>query len=167
MRPFFVAACLFVLFIFGACLCLAQNQTIPGAQNLSSVEARRLMINLQQERSELKARSKALAQKERELKTLKKEVQTRIVELERLRKEVKELLGTKKEVQKERAKELSKIYERMEPAKAAATISDLKQDLAIAILSEMRSKSAGEVLNFMAKEKAAELTTAFSLRTKK
>jgi flagellar motility protein MotE (MotC chaperone) len=28
----------------------------------------------------------------------------------------------------------------------------------------MRSKAAGEILNFMEKEKAAELTTAFSLR---
>ncbi len=167
MRTIFAPICLFILLFVAAGLALAQNKTLPETDDFSSVEARRLMINLQKERTKLKQRSKALAKKKRELTTLEDEVEKRMADLEELRKEVKELLKTKEKVQKERAKELSKIYERMEPAKAAATITDLEKDLAIAILSEMRSKAAGEVLNFMEKKKAAELTTAFSLRTAK
>jgi flagellar motility protein MotE (MotC chaperone) len=62
----------------------------------------------------------------------------------------------------EKARALSKMYEKMEPARAAGLLVSLEKDLAIAILDGMSAKSAGRILNNMDQETAAALSTSFS-----
>jgi flagellar motility protein MotE (MotC chaperone) len=54
------------------------------------------------------------------------------------------------------------MYEKMDPVQAASLLASLEEELAIGILSGMKSRSAGKVLNNIEKQKAARLSEAFS-----
>jgi flagellar motility protein MotE (MotC chaperone) len=97
-----------------------------------------------------------------ELKTLSREVDKKIEELKNARIEINALLEKQNELETEKAKALSKMYEKMEPEKAAALLANLEKDLAIAIIDGMSAKSAGKVLNNMDPAKAAVLSTSYS-----
>lgn len=130
--------------------------------NADSVEERRIIVTLRQKLKEVQRREKELDQREKELKTLRGEVEKKLNELKLLRQKVQKMLAEKKKEGKKRVKELSRIYQRMNPAKAALALNSLEQDLAVDILSQMRDRAAGKVLNYMSKEKAAEISKAFS-----
>ncbi|MFW6055601.1 MAG: hypothetical protein ACOC9D_06810 [Thermodesulfobacteriota bacterium] len=57
-------------------------------------------------------------------------------------------------------KKLSKIYQKRDPAGAAATLASMDKELAVSILSLMRDKYAGEILDNMDREKAVEYSTS-------
>ncbi|OGQ94847.1 MAG: hypothetical protein A2521_11265 [Deltaproteobacteria bacterium RIFOXYD12_FULL_57_12] len=129
---------------------------------ITSVEERRLLFSLRQERDRLADREKVLAQKEMELKTLEQEVDKKLNELKALREELTELLDRKTTEESGKIEELSKMYEKMEPAKAAAILVTLDEKIAIGLLGGMKKKAAASILDNMEKEKAASLSTAFS-----
>lgn len=142
------------------------NPNLP----VGSVEERRLLYNLQEERARLQAeyhqKEEKLRLKEIELKTLSSEVDKKLKELKDLRSEVEVLLGKKDDVKIKRAKELSKMYEKMESSQAAGLLADLDTDLAVRILSGMKAKSAGRILDNLPVDKAAELTEAYTVMMK-
>jgi flagellar motility protein MotE (MotC chaperone) len=131
-------------------------------KKISSVEERRILVSLQKERARLMEREKLLTMKEMELKTLHSEVDKKLDELKSLREELLVLLGRKDEEEAKRIQELSKMYEKMDPVQAASLLASLEEELAIGILSGMKSRSAGKVLNNIEKQKAARLSEAFS-----
>lgn len=128
----------------------------------ASVEGRRLLMDLQQEKDKLATRDRLLNAREMELKTLQTEVDKNLNELRRLREEVEKLVARKDAEENARILNLSKVYEKMDPAKAAGIIATLKSDLAVDILVNMKQKSAGKILNNLEGEKAASLSVAFS-----
>jgi flagellar motility protein MotE (MotC chaperone) len=128
----------------------------------SSVEERRILASLRDERAKLAAREKLLNAREMGLKTLQTEVDKKLNELRRLREEVEKLVAQKDEEENARILNLSKVYEKMDPSKAASIIATLETDLAVDILANMKQKSAGKVLNNLEGEKAASLSVAFS-----
>jgi len=128
----------------------------------SSVEERRILASLKEERATLAAREKLLNTREMGLKTLQTEVDKKLNELRRLREEVEKLVAQKDEEENARILNLSKVYEKMDPTKAASIIATLKTDLAVDILANMKQKSAGKILNNLEGEKAASLSVAFS-----
>lgn len=131
-------------------------------QEPENVEQRRIITLLQRQRETLDSRESALNEREKELKILQSEVEEKLARLEEARTVLENLLDQKERIEGERVSDLSKIYQRMDPARAAAALDTMDQDLAIGILSQMRSKGAGEILNEMSKEKAAELSRAFT-----
>ncbi len=139
----------------------------PAADGgIDSVEKRRILFSLQQERERLQAeyakKEKNLQMREIELKTLQEEVDKKLSDLQQLREKLDRLLVLKDDAEEKRVKGLSKMYEKMEPAKGARLLADLDQDLAVAILAGMKSKSAGGVLGNMAADDAARLSAAYS-----
>jgi flagellar motility protein MotE (MotC chaperone) len=50
----------------------------------------------------------------------------------------------------------------MEPAKAAQAITGLEEQLAADLLANMKVKAAAKILDQISKQKATELSTAFS-----
>jgi flagellar motility protein MotE (MotC chaperone) len=128
----------------------------------NSVEERRILDALRQERNELMARERLLNAREMELNSLQVEVDKKLNELRRMREEVEELVAQVNEEENARILNLSKMYEKMEPAKAAEVLATLKTELAVKILANMKQKSAGKILNNLDDAKAATLSVAFS-----
>lgn len=158
-----VAGCLLGLVCFTAVPSVWSQADVSGPEgSFSSVEERRLLLNLQEERLKLREKEKELQQREMELKTLKVEVEKKLDDLERLRAQIEGLLKQKSDVEAQQVKELSQIYEKMDPTKAAKVIAELDEGLAIQVLSSMKRKSAGKILNNVEKGKATSLSEGFS-----
>lgn len=124
------------------------------------VEARRVLTRLKEKRTGVEQRQKELDKRENELKILQTEVDKKIERLRQLRKELKKILSEKNQVEKEKVKRLSKIYQEREPAAAAANLAAMDKDLAVSVLSMMREKYAGEILDGMKQETAVLYSTA-------
>ncbi|HEB49694.1 MAG TPA: hypothetical protein ENI89_03715 [Desulfobulbus sp.] len=138
------------------------DTTKPGEPKYSSVEERRLLVALQQERQNLVREREALDRKKKELKRLQAEVDKKLDQLKKERLRLEELLAEKDAAEQKKIRELSKMYEKMSPEKAARIFTDLDQELAISLLANMKTKAAARILNNMDREAAARLTTAFS-----
>lgn len=147
---------LFALFP-GEVLSAAGDVAIP-----SSVEERRLLVSLAQRRDQVKAWEKKVADREIELKILEREVDKKIQEYRALRDETRVLLEARSERERQRLEELSAVYDRMDPAKAAEALINQDRPLAIDILAGMKTKAAAKVLNNMTREQAAEMSRGFS-----
>lgn len=151
---------------------LSGNSQVWAAKSLAgkgieSVEERRLLLSLQKEKEKIEEREKKLDMKEIELKTLTQEVDKKLEEIKKQRKFLEELLGERDEVRKKKIRALSKIFEKMDPEKAAPILNTLEDDLAIGVLEGMKSKSAGKLLSRLETEKAARLSVYFALHQKK
>lgn len=134
----------------------------PDLDRSSSVEERRILSSLLQEKAKIAAQQKHLDAREMELKTLQAEVDKKLDELRRTREEVEVLVAQKNAEENARILGLSKVYEKMDPAKAARVLTTLETELAVDILANMKQKSAGKILNNLEGEKAAALSVAFS-----
>lgn len=142
----------------------------PQEKSFSSVEERRLYNTLAQERAGLQEKIKVLADKEKELKTLEQEVDKKfeqldkkIREFKKIQQQTEELLVLKDQAELNKIKELSKVYAKMSPDKAALALSSLgNQQLAADIIANMKAKSAARILEQLDKMKAATLTTTLS-----
>jgi flagellar motility protein MotE (MotC chaperone) len=141
---------------------IAAQKIAPEKQQVASVEERRLLLALQQERQDLIKEQESTKKRKKELKRLEAEVDKKLDQLEATRLQLKELLAEKDARELKRIRDLSKMYEKMSPEKAARIFSTLEQKLAIAILADMKTKAAAKLLNNMDRDKAAKLTTAFS-----
>jgi len=139
-----------------------QNNPPEGGGQYGSVEERRLLLALQQERQNLVKERNVLMNQKKDLKRLEAEVDKKLDKLQATRLQIEQLLTEKNAAELKRIRDLSKMYEKMSPEKAARIFSTLDQDLAILILENMKTKAAAKVLNNMDREKAARLTTAFS-----
>ncbi len=156
-----------ILWLSLVCLAACPGN-VWGGQNASVVfdcgdiglEARRVLSNLQKERLQFQKQKKELEKREQELKILQEEVDTQIKQLQELKQQLAAILAEKDEIEKEKVKKLSKIYQKREPAGAARTLASMDKELAVSVLSGMRDKYAGEILDNMDAETAREYSTA-------
>ena len=137
-------------------------QDAPNEPQFSSVEQRRVLQALQNERRNIQKERTELANRKKELKRLEAEVDKKLAQLETIRLEIKKLLAEKDASEQKRIRDLSKMYAKMSPAKAAGIISSLDRKLAVSLLANMKTKAAAKILNNMDRDKAARLSTAFS-----
>jgi flagellar motility protein MotE (MotC chaperone) len=142
--------------------CQAQETSPSTDQPFGSVEERRLLSALHQERQSLDQERQRLDEREKELKRLETEVDKKLDQLKKQRIDLEALLAEKDAQELQRVKDLSKMYEKMAADQAARVLTTLDEDLAIAILEHMKTKSAARILNNLDQEKAAALTAAFS-----
>lgn len=157
---------LIILSVFSPYSVLAEP---AGIEESRSVEERRILVSLEEERTRVREQQKILAAKEMELKTLQAEVDNQLNELGRLRmeiqqskKELQELLEEKEAKESTKIRQLGKMYEKMDPVKAASILVTLDKKLAVDILANMKQKSAGKILNNLDASEAATLSVVFS-----
>jgi len=129
---------------------------------INSVEERRILLSLREERRKLNREKEIIAERKNELKRLEGEVDKKLDELKKMRQELKTLLAEKDAAEQQRIEELAKIYQKMAPDKAAGVLVNLDEELAVAILNKMKIKSAAQILGRMGQDKAVKLTTSFS-----
>jgi flagellar motility protein MotE (MotC chaperone) len=152
--------------LFAAYPCFAQE---INEEQYQSVEERRIYALMQEERDNLKQEKKDLALREKELKTLETtvdkkiaEIDNRLAELKDLRNKIDSLLVEKTAQEKKRIKDLSAIYEKMAPERAALSMSSMDPALASDLLSNMKPKAAAKVLDMLDKQKTSQLSTTFT-----
>lgn len=140
-----------------------------SSNDYSSVEERRIVHSILEERANLQIEREDIAMRKKELKTLEDgvdkkltEIDDKLGELRKLQNRIELLLGDKSTIENKRIQELAGIYQKMEPAKAAQAITGLEEQLAADLLANMKVKSAAKILDQISKQKATELSTAFS-----
>ncbi|AGF79607.1 hypothetical protein UWK_03078 [Desulfocapsa sulfexigens DSM 10523] len=137
--------------------------------DFQSVEERRLYAILQNERDNLEEEKKVLVFKEKELKTLQIEadkklklLDEKLAELRALQGKIEELLKEKDIQEQQKTKDLSLIYAKMTPDRAALAMATLDEQLAADLLANMKVKSAAKILDRMDKAKASQLSETFT-----
>ncbi|MDY0212630.1 MAG: hypothetical protein RBR06_06460 [Desulfuromonadaceae bacterium] len=156
------------IFAFACSVTLVLMGNTPGGfalddlADIESVEERRLLVELKQNRRLLDEKERELQNRELELNILQAEVDKKLEQLERLREQVEQMLVQKNERELERINQLSQMYNRIDPGEAAQIMLELDMQLAVAILGGMKARSAGAVLENMQGEKAARISTAYS-----
>jgi len=162
-----VLACILVLlFLTQGSICYAQQNEEKEYQ---SVEERRIFALMQEERLQLEQEKKDLDLREKELKSLESSVDKKIAEIDtkleglrNLQRKIETLLAEKTVEEKKRIKNLSAIYEKMSPDRAALAMSGMDPTLATELLANMKAKSAAKVLNMLDKQKTSQLSTTFT-----
>lgn len=114
------------------------------------------------EKKRLFERAKELEVKERELKLLEQKINEQMNALEELSKEVEEKLNKISAIRDERIKLLIKAYSEMSPRKAAEQLLNMDKEMAIKILSQLKSTQVASILSAMPPDKAANLAEALS-----
>jgi len=172
MRSGFPAGCAALLTLVLICIApgrlsgVLAGETPPTVTKPDSVEERRLLYSLTEERTRLqdeyRRRGEELDLREIELKTLDAEVDKKIAEMQELRQEVQKLLAAKNTAEAKRIKGLSRMYEKMSPVQASRLLAGLDQELAVKILAGMAPKSGAKVLDNLPTKTATRLSLAYS-----
>ena len=152
-----------ILIIILACwLPVSSSAQLLPDEQISSVEERRILVSIEEEYDKLADRQAEIDSREMELKTLEAEVDKKLAAMQELRQELLALLDRKDQEEGRRLKQLSAIYGKMEPEKAAALIAKLDKQQAIALLLGIKQKVAGRILDNLDPKVAIELSRAFS-----
>lgn len=114
------------------------------------------------EKRRLLEKAKELEVKEKELRLLEKKINEQMNALTELSKEVEDKLNKISAIKDERIKLLVKAYSEMSPRKAAEQLLNMDRDMAIKILSQMKSNQVASILSAMPPDKAATLAEALS-----
>ncbi|MCD6582639.1 MAG: hypothetical protein J7K90_12650 [Desulfuromusa sp.] len=140
----------------------AADSGLIDENQISSVEERRILVSIEDEYAKLGERESKIDAREMQLKTLEMEVDKKLAAMQQLRDELVKLLDRKEETEGERIAELSKIYEKMNPQKAAVLIKALDYQLAVELLLGIKKKTAGKILDSLDATTATELSKAFT-----
>ncbi len=147
----------------------AVENSAVNLDTAASVEERRILVSIQDQYDRLEQREAEINSRELQLKTLQEEVDKKLAELTKKREELTEkqvaiskLLDDVRNVEDERVGELSLIYEKMNPQKAALLIRDLDEDLAVKLLLGLKKKIAGKILDNLDAGTATALSKAFT-----
>ena len=139
-----------------------QAAGLVDEEQISSVEERRILVSIEDEYAKLAEREARIDSREMQLKTLQAEVDKKLAAMQQLRNELVMLLDRKEATEGERIGELSRIYEKMSPQKAAILIRDLDYQLAVDLLLGIKKKTAGKILDNLDAQTAIELSKAFT-----
>ncbi|MFW5489241.1 MAG: hypothetical protein ACNI3A_12640 [Desulfovibrio sp.] len=130
----------------------AQNATAPNAT------AQKPANMAPADWQALKRKQEELSRKEQALHNLERELNRKIEKLTALEKSIKAMLDDARSVQDKKFKHLVDVYSNMKAKNAAQALEKLDQKTAVKILSGMRGRKAGEVLNFVTPANAAKLS---------
>lgn len=157
-----IISCTFALFLVALTTSVTAQNAETSNDGIGSVEERRLLAEFKESRTQLNQREQKLQKRELQLNILQDEVDKKLEQLEQLRLQLEEMLAEKDAQEQERVNQLSSMYNRMEPARAAEIFLELDTELVVGILGGMKARSAGAVLENMEGEKAARISKAYS-----
>ena len=120
---------------------------LPGQAAAVSPETFRMIEVIENKNRELKKKEEELRIKEVRLKALEAKVRKDLEKIEKSIMESKEQMGIQDEKTKENVDALIKVYSSMKPEEAANLVEAIDEDLALKIVSGMKSKIAGQVLS--------------------
>jgi flagellar motility protein MotE (MotC chaperone) len=130
---------------------------------------------LSQREAGLASRAEALTSLENEMKKRQEAIEAARAEIEAMTQRNEAILSEQKALREQQRKDdetlkdariqhLVTAYKGMKPDAAGTLVNSLDDDVAVAILSAMPGRNAGQILAFVSPEKAARLTKAISER---
>lgn len=122
---------------------------LPTQPASVSPETLRLLEMIERKNRELKKREEELLLKEKNLEALENKILADLQKIEEALARSEEMVGIKKGLIEKNVKSLVQAYSNMKPVQAAALLERMDQDIAIIIISRMRSRDAGKVLGAM------------------
>lgn len=128
-----------------------------------SVEARRLWQEMRQNyEARMLAEKTELERRKDELLALEALVEQKIQQLRQERLLIERLFAQKDAARQRQLNTVARVYEHMAADRAAALLGDLDQQLSLALLSRMRSRSVAKILGNMEQDKALRFSEALS-----
>ena len=107
-------------------------------------------------------REEELNRREQSLQSLEKQLDEKLQRLQELEVKLDRMLTEAKEIKDKKLRHLIDVYSNMKAKQAAVVIETLDEKIAVKILAGMRGRQAGEILTYVAAEKAARLTEALT-----
>ncbi len=120
---------------------------LPGQMPAVSPETFRMIETIENKNRELKKREEELRLKEVRLEALEANIRKDLEKIEQSISESKEQMGIQDEKTRENVDALIKVYSSMKPEEAANLVEAIDENLALKIISGMKSKIAGQVLS--------------------
>ena len=124
-----------------------QKVALPNPVPGISPETFRMIEMIEKKNRDLKKREAEIILKEQRLKTLERTIQKDLKKIEDAIARSEEQIGIQKDLIKENVAGLVKAYSAMKPQEAAKLLEVINENLAIQIISGMKSKVAGKVLS--------------------
>lgn len=124
----------------------------------------KLLKQLSERRKNIDKREEGLKNQENILKTLKSNITHKIQELKAVQKNIDDSRKRHDNEEKERMQKLVKIYEKMNPKKAAAVFNELDTAFSSEVVINMNHSKVGAILSYMHPVKARELSMALARR---
>ena len=140
---------------------------LPGQVPAVSPETFRMIETIENKNRELKKREEELRIKEVRLEALEAKVRKDLEKIEKSISESKEQMGLQDEKTKENVAALIKVYSSMKPEEAANLVEAIDEDLALKIVSGMKSKIAGQVLSKLDVQVAKRISEKLAGKSKK
>jgi len=103
-----------------------------------------------------------LNRREQELLALQQQMEARMVELHTLEGRLQGMLHEANTTQDSKFKQLVDMYANMKPRVAAQALTTVDEDIAVKILTGMKSKQSGEIMSYMDPLHAARLSEVMS-----
>jgi flagellar motility protein MotE (MotC chaperone) len=140
---------------------------LPGQVPAVSPETFRMIETIENKNRELKKREEELRIKEVRLEALEAKVRKDLEKIEKSISESKEQMGLQDEKTKKNVAALIKVYSSMKPEEAANLVEAIDEDLALKIVSGMKSKIAGQVLSKLDVQVAKRISEKLAGKSKK
>ena len=140
---------------------------LPGQVHGASPETFSMIETIENKNRELKKREEELRIKEVRLEALEAKVRKDLEKIEKSISESKEQMGLQDEKTKENVAALIKVYSSMKPEEAANLVEAIDEDLALKIVSGMKSKIAGQVLSKLDVQVAKRISEKLAGKSKK
>ena len=140
---------------------------LPGQVPAVSPETFSMIETIENKNRELKKREEELRIKEVRLEALEAKVRKDLEKIEKSISESKEQMGLQDEKTKENVAALIKVYSSMKPEEAANLVEAIDEDLALKIVSGMKSKIAGQVLSKLDVQVAKRISEKLAGKSKK
>ncbi len=121
--------------------------SLPGPVPGVSPETFRMIEMIEKKNRDLKQREENIQLREQHLKALEQKIQEDLKKIEDAIAKSQEQIGIQKNLIKKNVEALVKAYSSMKPQEAANLLEAINEDLAIQIISGMKSKVAGKVLS--------------------
>ena len=140
---------------------------LPAQVPAVSSETFKMIETIENKNRELKKREEELRIKEVRLEALEAKVRKDLEKIEKSISESKEQMGLQDEKTKENVAALIKVYSSMKPEEAANLVEAIDEDLALKIISGMKSKIAGQVLSKLDVKVAKRISEKLAGKSKK
>jgi flagellar motility protein MotE (MotC chaperone) len=140
---------------------------LPGQVPEVSPETFSMIETIENKNRELKKREEELRIKEVRLEALEAKVRKDLEKIEKSISESKEQMGLQDKKTKENVESLIKVYSSMKPEEAANLVEAIDENLALKIVSGMKSKIAGQVLSKLDVQVAKRISEKLAGKSKK
>ena len=140
---------------------------LPTGMPAVNPETFRMIETIEKKNRELKLREEELRIKELRIKAIEAKVNKDLEKIEKGLSQSKQQLGDQEKKNKKNIDALIKVYSSMKPGEAASLIEAIDHDLALKIVSGMKSKIAGKVLSQLDVEVAKRISETLAGTRKK